>query len=94
MLHGFVKIDTWISVSCYKDFSKLFHGFLFKSFYMDLSNLLHGFVEVLYALNQPKYSMPWVDCAFANVVSVLMLILVGSTEVAIRRTNAKLGITN
>ena len=55
---------------------------------MDLSNLLHGFVEVLYVLNEPKYSMPWVNCAFGNVFAELMLILVRSTEVAIRRTNA------
>ena len=28
LLHGFVKIDTWISLSCYMDLSKLMHGFL------------------------------------------------------------------
>ena len=26
--HGFVKIDSWISLSCYMDLSKLIHGFL------------------------------------------------------------------
>ena len=30
-LHGFVKIDDWISLSCY----------------IDLSNLLYGFVKVV-----------------------------------------------
>ena len=25
---GFVKIDTWISISCYMDLSNLIHGFL------------------------------------------------------------------
>ena len=28
LLHGFVKIDTWISLSCYMDLSKLLHGFV------------------------------------------------------------------
>ena len=28
LLHGFVKIDTWIFPSCYFDFSKLIHTFL------------------------------------------------------------------
>ena len=37
LLHGFVKIDTWISLSCYMDLSKLKHGFL---------DLLHGFVNI------------------------------------------------
>ena len=27
MLHGFVEIDVWISLSCYMDFSKLFFVF-------------------------------------------------------------------
>ena len=27
-LHGFVKIDTWISLSSYKDLLKLLHGFV------------------------------------------------------------------
>ena len=35
LLNGFVKIDTWISLSCHLDFSKLIHGFL-----------LHGFVKL------------------------------------------------
>ena len=28
LLDGFVKIDAWISLSCYMDFSKLMHGFV------------------------------------------------------------------
>ena len=28
LLDGFVKIDTWISPSCYMDFSGLLHGFV------------------------------------------------------------------
>ena len=28
MLDGFVKIDTWISLSCYMDMLKLLHGFV------------------------------------------------------------------
>ena len=46
--HGFVKIDTWISLCCYMDFSKLIHGFneivtwICQSCNVDLVNLLHG----------------------------------------------------
>ena len=28
LLHGFVKIDTWISLNCYMDSSKLLHWFI------------------------------------------------------------------
>ena len=35
LLQGFVKIDAWISLSCY----------------MDLSKLLHGLVEVVLCLS-------------------------------------------
>ena len=28
LLHGLVKINTWISLSCYMDLSKLLHGYL------------------------------------------------------------------
>ena len=28
LLHGFLKIDTWISLTCHMDLSKLMHGFL------------------------------------------------------------------
>ena len=28
VLHGFVKIDKWISLSCYMDLSKLIQGFV------------------------------------------------------------------
>ena len=38
LLYGFVKIDAWISLSCYTDFSKVVHGFL---------KLLHGLVKFL-----------------------------------------------
>ena len=31
LLHGFVKIDTWISLSYYMDLSKLIHGFLLET---------------------------------------------------------------
>ena len=34
---GFVKVATWISLSCYTDFSKIIHRF---------SKLLHGFVKI------------------------------------------------
>ena len=28
LFYGFVKIDTWISLSCYRDLSKVLHGFI------------------------------------------------------------------
>ena len=31
LLHGFVKIDTRISLGCYMDFSKLIQGFLLET---------------------------------------------------------------
>ena len=37
LLHGFVKIDTWIC----------------QDFYMDLLNLLHGFVKVVLCISCP-----------------------------------------
>ena len=37
LLPGFVKIDTWISLSCYMDYYKLLHRFV---------KIMHGFVEV------------------------------------------------
>ena len=33
-LHGFVKIDTWISLSCFMDLSKFF--FVFHSFFINI----------------------------------------------------------
>ena len=44
LLQGFVKIETWISLSCYMDLSKLIHGF---------SELLHGFVKVGLCISLP-----------------------------------------
>ena len=43
LLHGLVKIDTWISVSCYINMylSKLFYGF---------DKLLHGFVKFVLSI--------------------------------------------
>ena len=65
LLHGIVQIDTWISLSCYMDLSKLIHQFLlvvtriFKinalislSCNMDLSKMLHGFVKVVMRICQ------------------------------------------
>ena len=52
LLHGFVIIDTWISLSCYLDLSKLMHGFLKKftwtcqNWYMDFSTLFPGFFKI------------------------------------------------
>ena len=52
LLHGFVKINKWISRSCYVDLSKLINGFLQVvtwicwNWYMDFSKWLYGFVKV------------------------------------------------
>ena len=40
LLHRYVKIETWISLSCYMDLSNLSHV------YLDLLKLLEGFVKV------------------------------------------------
>ena len=62
LLNGFVKIDTWISLSCYMDLSKLIHGFLYsisfylhlaKLLYVDLLKLLRGFVQLFLCISRP-----------------------------------------
>ena len=40
---GFVKVVTFISISCYMDLSKLTKGISINC-YMDLSKLIHGFL--------------------------------------------------
>ena len=44
LLNGYVKVETWISLSSYMDLSKLIHGF---------SELLHGFVKVGLCISRP-----------------------------------------
>ena len=56
---GFVKIDTWISISCYMDLSKLLHG---QSFYMDLSILF-------LALCQTKPRLSWTKVVEASALN-------------------------
>ena len=52
-INGFVKVVTWIFLSCYMDLSKLIHEFLLvltwicQSCHMDLLKLLHWFVKVV-----------------------------------------------
>ena len=59
LVHGFVKIDTWISPSYYMDLSKLLNGFVkvamwnCLSCYTDLSKPFHIFL----ALCQTKPSL-------------------------------------
>ena len=62
--HGFAKIDTWISFSCYMDFSKLIQGFL---------QVVTCICQVGTCISCPlpisikfKDSMPWVCFAFGN----------------------------
>ena len=43
-IHGLVKIDTWISLSCYMDLPKLLHAFL---------KLLYGFLKVALCFYHP-----------------------------------------
>ena len=58
--HGFVKSDTWISLSCYMDLSKLSHGFvkihiwISLSSYMDLFDVSKfGFVKIVRCISHP-----------------------------------------
>ena len=44
LLHGLVKIETLISLSCYLDLSKLLHVFL---------KVLHGFVKIFLCISRP-----------------------------------------
>ena len=46
LLHGFFKIDTWISLICHMEFRK-FDTWISLNCYMDLSNLLYGFLKVV-----------------------------------------------
>ena len=51
LLHGFVKIDIWISLCRYMDLSKL-NVLTSVSCNMDLSKLLHGFFKVVTRISQ------------------------------------------
>ena len=80
-LHGFVKIDTGISLSCYLDLSKLLQGFV--KVVLCISRLLPNktklkfdqdfkvywsFCFELKVLNVSEYSMPWIRCALCGNV--------------------------
>ena len=79
-IHGFVKIDTLIALCSYKDLLKFLCVF-FKvvlCISCQLSNKIKlkfdhnfnaclSFCFELKVLNESKYSMPWVCCAFGNV---------------------------
>ena len=80
LLHGFVKIDTWSSLSCYMDLLELLRGFvkvvcIFQSLFAKQTKLkldqdfkvCWSFYFGLEVLNESKYAMPWVRCAFWNV---------------------------
>ena len=64
---GFVKVVTWILLSCYMDLSKLIFGFLLgftwicQCCYMDLSMLLRGFLKVNTWTFQSHF-MPCLHC--------------------------------
>ena len=79
LLHGFVIIDAWISRSFLHEFvqwirqscSIHFFPLLNKTkleFDQDFKAYRSFFFE-LKVLNELKFSMPWVRCAFANVLN-------------------------
>ena len=64
LLRRFVKINLWISLTCYMDLSK----------YMDFSEMLPGFVKVVYiflALSQTKPSWSLIKISKLFAASVL-----------------------
>ena len=65
LLHGFVKIDTWISLSCYTGDSRLLYIYFLPC--AKQNQAFWSFCFELIVLNESKYSMPWVRCAFGNV---------------------------
>ena len=72
LLHGFVKNATWI---CYVNLSKLFFYISCpllnktKLKYDQDFNSFCSFCFELNVLNELKNSMPWVRCAFGNVLN-------------------------
>ena len=74
LLAGFVKIDTWISQSCYRHLSKLIHGphgglwpsagLLLRLYEKIRKNTKENITEFV---TKSKHSMPWVRCAFGNI---------------------------
>ena len=46
LLHGFVKNDTWIFLSCYMDLSKLLLPLQLQLQLLHWLKLLHGFVKI------------------------------------------------
>ena len=65
LLHGVVKIDTWIALNFYRDLSKLI-----LSCYADLSKLLHGFVKVVTRICQ-SYSMFFLLFVWPSLLKLL-----------------------
>ena len=76
LLHGFVRIDTWNSLGCYMDLSKLLHGFVCPSisrpFPIKIKLKFDQDFKACWSccsepkvLNESKYSKPWsvVPCA-------------------------------
>ena len=76
LIHVYLRAVTWICENWYMDFCKLLHGFA-KFFSCTLPNKLdqvskacRSFYFEIKLLNESKYSMPWVHCAFGNVLFV------------------------
>ena len=69
LLNEYVKVETWISLSCYMDF-KACWSICFE----------------LKLLNESKFSMPWVLCAFGNVSRLIMRPKFLDYDISIART--------
>ena len=74
LLHGFVKVVTQICQSCYLDLSKLFYVFL--ALYQPKPKLKFdqelktcwSFCFEPKVLNESKYAIPWIPCAFGDIL--------------------------
>ena len=70
LLDGFVKTDTWISLSCrwicqnwFMDFSRLLHKFV---------KLIHGFVKVVLCISRPIANKTKFDHDFQSLLNLLL----------------------
>ena len=86
LIHGFAKVSTWICYSWCMDFSKLLCGYVkvvprnsrplpnkTKLKFGQDCKACWSFWLWLKVLNELKYSMHWVCCAFGNIFSLFCL---------------------
>ena len=68
LIHGFLQVFTWICQSCSMHFCPLPNKTKLK---LDQNfKACWSFCFEVKVLNETKYSMPWVRCAFGNVKGV------------------------